>query len=54
MSRGGIVNFPYGNRIWRPNLHVIRVEKSPTGSSFGYYTAGQSGTTISLGGDILL
>ena len=51
---GGASFFPYGNRVWRLNLHVIRVEKSPTGSSFGYYTAGQSGTTISLGTDILL
>jgi hypothetical protein len=29
------------------------VHKSPTGSSFGYYTAGQSGTTFSIGTDVL-
>lgn len=51
---GGASFYPYGTRQWRLNLHVIRVEKSPTGSSFGFYTAGQSGTTISLGTDILL
>jgi len=51
---GGASFFPYGTRQWRLNLHVIRIEKSPTGSSFGFYTAGQSGTTISLGTDILL
>jgi hypothetical protein len=51
---GGMSFFPFGTRLWRLNLHVIRVEKSPTGSNFGYYTAGQSGTTISLGTDILL
>jgi len=34
-------------------MHVIRIEKSPTGSDFGYYTAGQSGTTFSLGTDII-
>jgi len=51
---GGASFYPYGSRVWRLNLHVIRVEKSPTGSSFGFYTAGQSGTTISLGTDILL
>jgi hypothetical protein len=51
---GGASFYPYGSRVWRLNLHVIRIEKSPTGSSFGYYTAGQSGTTISFGTDILL
>jgi hypothetical protein len=51
---GGASYYPYGNRSWRLNLHIIRIEKSPTGSNFGYYTAGQSGTTISLGTDILL
>ena len=51
---GGLSFYPYGNRVWRLNLHVIRIEKSPTGSSFGYYTAGQSGTTLSIGTDILL
>lgn len=51
---GGVNFWPYGNRVWRLNLHLIRVEKSPAGSSFGFYTAGQSGTTISLGTDILL
>jgi hypothetical protein len=51
---GGASFFPYGTRQWRLNLHLIRIEKSPTGSSFGFYTAGQSGTTISLGTDILL
>ncbi|MGZ3424064.1 MAG: hypothetical protein ACXVEE_39750 [Polyangiales bacterium] len=51
---GGASVYPSGTRSWRINLHVIRVERSPTGSSFGYYTAGQSGTTISLGTDILL
>ena len=51
---GGANFYPYGSRNWRLNLHVIRIEKSPTGSNFGYYTAGQSGTTVSLGTDILL
>jgi hypothetical protein len=51
---GGASFYPYGNRNWRLNLHLIQVEKSPTGSNFGYYTAGQSGTTLSLGTDILL
>jgi len=51
---GGASVYPSKTRSWRLNLHVIRVQRSPTGSSFGYYTAGQSGTTISLGTDILL
>ena len=51
---GGASYYPSGTRSWRLNLHVIRVERSPTGSFFGYYTAGQSGTTISIGTDILL
>jgi hypothetical protein len=50
---GGASFYPYKNRSWRLNLHVIHVEKSPTGSTFGYYSAGQTGTTVSLGTDIL-
>jgi hypothetical protein len=51
---GGASFFPFGNRNWRLNLHVIHVEKSAAGSNFGYYTAGQTGTILSLGTDILL
>jgi hypothetical protein len=51
---GGASFYPYGNRNLRLNLHYIHIEKSPTGSSFGYYTAGQTGNTISMGVDILL
>jgi len=50
---GGASFYPYKNRSWRLNLHVIHVEKSPTGSTFGYYSAGQTGTTLSLMTDIL-
>jgi hypothetical protein len=50
---GGVSFWPASVRSWRINAHLIRVEKSPTGSNFGYYTAGQSGTTISLGTDII-
>ena len=51
---GGASYYPSGSRNLRLNLHYIHVEKSPTGSSFGFYTAGQSGDTISLGADFLL
>jgi hypothetical protein len=51
---GGVNVYPSGTRSWRLNLHLIRIERSPAASNFGFYTAGQSGTTISLGTDILL
>jgi len=51
---GGASFYPFGTRSWRLNLHVIHIEKSPASSSFGYYTSGQTGTTFSLGTDILL
>ncbi len=51
---GGASFYPYGNRNLRFNMHYIHVDQCPTGSSFGYYTAGQTGNTISLGVDILL
>ena len=50
---GGASLFPFHSYLWRLNVHVIHVEKSPTGSSFGYYTAGQTGTTVSLATDFL-
>jgi hypothetical protein len=50
----GVSYYPYRNRSWRLNAHYIHVVRSPTGSFFGYYTAGQTGTTFSLGTDILL
>jgi hypothetical protein len=51
---GGLAYYPFDSRSLRLNLHVIYVDRSPTGSSFGYYTAGQTGTTVSLGADFLL
>jgi len=50
---GGASYYPYGSRSWRLNLHLIHVEKSPAGSSFGYYVAGQTGTIVSVGTDVL-
>ena len=51
---GGASYWPSGTRSWRLNLHLIHVRKSPAASNFGFYTAGQSGTTLSTGVDILL
>ena len=50
---GGSDFYPYKSRVWRLNAHVIHIEKSPTASSFGYYAAGQTGTTFSLATDVL-
>ncbi|HET9325811.1 MAG TPA: hypothetical protein VFQ05_03485 [Candidatus Eisenbacteria bacterium] len=50
----GASYYPFGSRSWRLNLHLIHVEKSPAGSSFGYYVPGQTGNIISIGTDILL
>jgi hypothetical protein len=51
---GGASYYPFGNRNLRLNLHYIHIDQSPTGSPFGYYTAGQTGNTVSLGVDVLL
>jgi len=51
---GGASYWPSETRSWRLNLHLIRILRSPAASNFGFYTAGQSGTTLSLGIDILL
>jgi hypothetical protein len=50
----GASYYPTGTRSWRVNLHLIRVERSPAASNFGFYTAGESGPIISIGTDILL
>ncbi len=50
---GGVSYYPFRSYLWRLNLHVIRIFKSPTSSNFGYYTAGQTGTTVSLATDFL-
>jgi hypothetical protein len=52
---GGGVNFyPVKSRSWRLNAQVMRVYKTAAGGTFGLYTAGQTGTTITIGSDILL
>jgi hypothetical protein len=50
---GGADYYPGHSRSWRLNLHCFHVKKSPTGSSFGYYLGGLTGTVFSLGVDIL-
>jgi hypothetical protein len=50
---GGLSFYPSGTRSWRLNLHMMHVDKCPSSSFFGYYLAGQTGTTLSLGTDVL-
>ena len=50
----GVNYWPSGTRSWRLNLHLIHIRKSPAASNFGFYTSGQTGTTLSAGVDILM
>jgi hypothetical protein len=43
----GLNFYPASTRDHRLNLQVIDVNRSPVGSTFGYYTTGQDGTTFS-------
>jgi hypothetical protein len=40
--------YPFKTRDTRLNLQYINVTRSPVGSTFGYYTAGQDGDTVSV------
>ena len=51
---GGASWYPSGARSLRLNLHLIHIKKSPAASNFGFYTSGQTGTTVSAGVDILM
>ena len=51
---GGANLYPEKSRSWRVNLQVDYVYKSAAGGTFGLYTAGQTGPTVTLGCDILL
>ncbi len=41
--------YPFNTRNQRLNVQVIDVNHSPVGSTFGFYTGGQNGTTVSAG-----
>lgn len=51
---GGVNIYPEKTRSWRINAQVMSVFKSAGGGTFGLYTSGQTGTTITIGTDILL
>ncbi len=49
----GGLNFYFADtRNHRLNLQVIRVERSPVSSTFGYYVGGQRGTTITIAASV--
>jgi hypothetical protein len=43
----GMNFYPFKTRNHRLNLQVMDVNHSPVDSTFGYYTGGQNGTTVS-------
>jgi hypothetical protein len=45
---GGLNFYPANTRNHRLNLQVMNVNHSPVSSTFGYYTGGQNGTTVSM------
>jgi hypothetical protein len=51
---GGVNIYPTKTRSWRINAQLMHVYKGAGGGTFGLYTAGQTGTTITIGTDILL
>jgi len=51
---GGFNLYPTKTRSWRLNAQVHYVYKSSAGGTFGLYQGGQTGTTITIGTDILL
>jgi hypothetical protein len=51
---GGMNIYPVKSRSWRINVQAMYVYKSAAGGVFGLYAAGQTGTTITIGTDILI
>lgn len=51
---GGVNLYFLESRSWRINAQAVYVHKTAAGGSFGLYTAGQTGPTITIGTDILL
>jgi len=49
----GMNYYPFNTRDIRLNLQLINVNHSPVSSTFGYYTAGQDGTTYSAAFSVL-
>lgn len=50
---GGGNYYPFQNRNFRFNVHVVNVNKSPVSSTFGYYVGGLKGWSMTVGSSIL-
>jgi hypothetical protein len=51
---GGVNIYPLKTRSWRINAQAMYIYKCAAGGTFGLYTTGQTGTTLTIGTDILL
>lgn len=51
---GGVNIYPTKTRSWRINAQAMYIHQGAGGGTFGLYTAGQTGTTLTIGTDILL
>jgi hypothetical protein len=51
---GGVNIYPVKSRSWRINVQCMYVYKCAAGGTFGLYTAGQTGPTLTIGTDIIL
>ena len=45
--------YPFENRNFRFNVHVVNVNKSPVSSTFGYYVGGLKGWSMTVGSSVL-
>jgi hypothetical protein len=50
----GVNIYPTKTRSWRINAQAMSVHQSAGGGTFGLYSSGQTGTTFTIGTDILL
>jgi hypothetical protein len=48
----GLNWYPMDTRNHRVNVQYMNINKSPVGSTFGYYTAGQDGDTLSVAASV--
>jgi len=51
---GGVNIYPSKTRSFRINMQATHIHKGAAGGTFGLYTTGHTGTTFTMGADILL
>ena len=51
---GGVNIYPSKTRSFRINVQATHINRGAAGGTFGLYTTGQTGTTFTIGSDILL